>query len=93
MRVLRTRYGLFEALAGDAVDGIFGRGGEDLVAALTQDGDGLRADQVGAADNDLHGVPSVVDCWRRQMGSNAPPRMSRGRLTIRSIALSIDNQH
>src|SRR5262245_9026756 len=30
-------------------------GGDDLVAALAQNGDGLRADQAGAADNDdLH---------------------------------------
>src|SRR5207245_6263018 len=35
-----------------------GRGGDDLVAALAQNGDGLRADQAGAADNDdLHSEP------------------------------------
>jgi hypothetical protein len=35
------------------------------VAALAQNGDGLRADQAGAADDDdLHGLPSLVDDWR-----------------------------
>src|SRR5215472_8317991 len=48
-------HGLFEALAGDAVDAGIGRGGDDLVAVLAQNGDGLRTDQAGAADNDdLH---------------------------------------
>ena len=42
---LRAGHGLFEALAGDAVDAAFGRGRDDLVAALAQNGDGLRADQ------------------------------------------------
>jgi hypothetical protein len=32
------------------------------VAALAQNGDGLRADQAGAADDDdLHGLRSLVD--------------------------------
>jgi hypothetical protein len=31
----RTGHGLFEALAGDAVDAAFGQGGDDLVTALT----------------------------------------------------------
>jgi hypothetical protein len=32
------------------------------VAALAQNGDGLRADQAGATDDDdLHGLPSLVD--------------------------------
>src|SRR5262249_49702866 len=45
-----------EALARDGVDTVLGRGGENLVAALAQNGDGLRADQPGAADDDdLHG--------------------------------------
>ena len=49
-------HGLFEALAGDAVDAAIGRGGEDFVATLAQNGDGLRADQAGTADhNELHG--------------------------------------
>src|SRR5205823_253777 len=48
-------HGLFEALAGDAVDAGIWRGGDDLVTALAQNGDGLRADQAGAADDDdLH---------------------------------------
>jgi hypothetical protein len=35
------------------------------VAALAQNGDGLRADQAGAADDDdLHGLSSLVDDWR-----------------------------
>src|SRR5215469_11642611 len=55
---LRSRHGLFEALTGDAVDAAFGRGGDDLVAALAQNGDGPRADQAGAADDDdLHRLP------------------------------------
>ena len=33
--------GLFDALAGDGVDAAIGRGGDDLVAALAQNGDGL----------------------------------------------------
>jgi hypothetical protein len=34
------------------------------VAALAQNGDGLRADQAGAADDDdLHSLPSLVDDW------------------------------
>src|SRR5213593_1831278 len=50
------------AIAGDGVDAGIGRGGDDLVAALAQNGDGLRADQAGAADDDdLHGLPSLVD--------------------------------
>src|SRR6516225_11295326 len=52
---LRAGHGLFEALAGDGVDAGIGRGSDDLVAALTQNGDGLRADQASTADNyDLH---------------------------------------
>ncbi len=35
-----------------------GRGGDDLVSALAQIGDGLRADQAGAADDDdFQGFP------------------------------------
>src|SRR5262245_25031839 len=57
--------GLLEPLAGNAVDTAFGRAGDDLVAALAQNGDGLRADQAGAAvDDDLHGLLSLVDDWR-----------------------------
>src|SRR5690348_5853768 len=41
-----------QPLAGDGVDAGIGRGGESLVAALAQNGDGLRADQAGATDND-----------------------------------------
>jgi hypothetical protein len=53
---LRAGHGLFEALAGDGVDAAIGRARDDLVAALAQNGDGLRADQAGAADDDdLHG--------------------------------------
>ena len=62
---LRAGHGLFEALAGDAADAALGRGGDDLVATLAQNGDGLRADQAGAADDDdLYGLPSVADDWR-----------------------------
>src|SRR5215831_8611575 len=55
----------FEPVAGDGVDTAMGRGGDDVVAALAQNGDGLRADQAGATDDDdLHGLPSLVDDWR-----------------------------
>jgi hypothetical protein len=54
---LCARQGRLEALAGDGVDAAIGRGGDDVVAGLAQNGDGLRADQAGAADNDdLHGL-------------------------------------
>jgi hypothetical protein len=37
------------------------------VAALAQNGDGLRADQAGSADDDdLHGLPLLVDYSRLQ---------------------------
>src|SRR4051795_8092812 len=62
---LRAGHGLLEALAGDGVDATLGRGGDDLVAAPAQNGDALRADQAGAADDDdLHGSNSLVDDWR-----------------------------
>src|SRR5215831_6962503 len=65
---LRAGHGLLDTLAGDGVDAAIGRGGEDLVTALAQNRDGLRADQAGAAnDDDLHGLPSVVD-------DRCPPR-------------------
>ena len=55
---LRTRQGLFEPLAGNGVDAALGRGSSDVVAALAQNSDALRADQAGATDdNDLHGLP------------------------------------
>ncbi len=49
------------SLAGDGVDGAFGRGGDDdLAAALAQNGDGLRADQAGTAnDDDIYVCPPV----------------------------------
>src|SRR6185295_3075696 len=51
-----------QSLTSDGVDAGIGRGGEGLVAALAQNGNGLRADQAGAAnDDDLHmRSPSVV---------------------------------
>src|SRR6516164_911748 len=56
---LRAGQGRFESLAGDGVDAGVGRGGDDLVAALAQNGGGLRADQAGAADDDdLHDFTS-----------------------------------
>src|SRR4051794_19049656 len=52
---------VFEPLAGDGVDPALGRCGDDLVSALVQDANDLRADQAGAADDDdLHGLPSLV---------------------------------
>jgi hypothetical protein len=63
---LRAGYRRFEPLAGDGVDAAFGRGGDHLVAALAQNGDGLRADQAGAADDDdLHGLPFHVSASTR----------------------------
>src|SRR5436305_14780906 len=70
---LRAGHGLFEALAGDAVDTVFGRGGDDLVAAPAQNGDGLRADQAGATDDDdLHGGPSLSTSKRETRAVLAP---------------------
>ena len=54
---LRAGQGVFEPLAGNGVDAARGRGGDNLMAALAQNGDSLRADQPSAADDDdLHGV-------------------------------------
>src|SRR5262245_27394347 len=58
---LRAGHGLCEARAGDGVDAGIGRGSDDLVATLSQNGDGLRANQAGAADNDdLHCEPPWI---------------------------------
>jgi len=39
---------------------LLGEAANDVVATLAQNGDGLRADQAGAADDDdLHGLPSL----------------------------------
>jgi len=49
-----------EPFAGDGVYAAFGRGGDDLVATPAQNGDSLRANQAGAADDDdLHGLTSL----------------------------------
>ena len=51
----RAGHRFLESLARNTVDAILGRGGDHLVPALAQNGDGLRADQAGAADyDDLH---------------------------------------
>src|SRR5262249_31774905 len=72
---LRAGHGLLEALAGDGVDAGIGRGGDDLVAALAQNGDGLRADQTGAADHDdLHSDPLVCSPQTRTTRCSAPSR-------------------
>src|SRR5262249_45388528 len=56
---------VFEPLAGGGVAAAMGEAGDDLVPALAQNGDGLRADQASAADDDdLHGLPSLVDDCR-----------------------------
>src|SRR5262245_22938026 len=69
---LRASQGFFEPLAGDGVDAASARGGADVVAALAQNGDGLRADQAGAADDDdLHGALSPLDDWRPLDGFDA----------------------
>ena len=55
---VRAGQGLLEPLARDAVDTVFGRARDDFVAALAQNGDSLRADQPGTADDDdLHDLP------------------------------------
>src|SRR5689334_6330673 len=57
---MRANHGRFDPLARDAVDAAFRRAGDDLVAALAQNGDDLRADQPGAADDDdLHRLPPL----------------------------------
>jgi hypothetical protein len=66
---LRSGYGFFEPLAGDAVDGAVGRRGDNLMTALAQNGDGLRADQAGGADNGyLNDSSSILDNWRLSDG-------------------------
>src|SRR5689334_17056413 len=61
---LRVDHDLLESLARDGVDPALGRGGHDLMAALAENGDGLRADQAGTADDDNpHCLPSLVDDW------------------------------
>src|SRR6185312_9816293 len=61
--------GPFEPLAGDGVDARIWRGRENLVTARAQNGDGLRTDQAGAADDyDLHDLPSLPDDWRPLKG-------------------------
>ena len=58
---LRADQGLFEAGAGDGVDAGIGRGGGDLVTALTQNEDSLGANQAGAANDEyLHGLTFLV---------------------------------
>src|SRR6267142_3121932 len=48
------------------------------MAALAQNGDGLRADQAGAADHDdLHGLTSLVDDWRPLNGFRMQVRTSQ----------------
>jgi hypothetical protein len=55
---------------GHSVDAACGRGGNDLVAAVAQNGDGLRADQAGAADDDdLHDVLSFQMAGRHSDAS------------------------
>src|SRR5260221_282730 len=78
---LRAGLALLEALAGDAVDAGLGRGGDDLMAALAQNGDGLRADQAGAADDDdLHVMSpefGPATCWTFVIGSAGAERTWR----------------
>src|SRR3984885_3108407 len=83
---LRAGQNLSEPFAGYGVDPAVGRGGDDLVAALAQDGDRLRADQAGAADDDdLHELTSVVDDGKPEWFGCAYSK-SRSRLVIRLIA-------
>ena len=68
-----TGHGLFEPLAGDGVDAAFGRAGDDLVTLFAQNGDGLRADQAGAPDNDnLHGLPRLSTIQSCNPGEKSP---------------------
>ena len=60
---------------------VFGAAATTLVAALAQNGDGLRADQAGPADDDdLHGLPSLVDDAKAERGhSKNNSRVRRNR--------------
>src|SRR6185437_7657231 len=84
---LRAGERLFQPLAGDRVDAAFGRGGDDVVAALAQNGDRLRADQAGAADDDdFHGLTSVVLSFLVDMSLGRRSRFqSRGSLEQRTL--------
>ena len=58
------------------------------MAALAQNGDGLRADQAGAADDDdLHGFTSLVDGWRPQW---VRLRFSDARFNRSNVQIGID---
>src|SRR5215467_12576647 len=60
-------------LAGDGVDAAFGRAGDDLVTLFAQNGNGLRADQAGASDNDnLHGLPRLSTIQSCNPGEKSP---------------------
>jgi hypothetical protein len=62
---LRAGHDFFEPLARNGVHTALRRGRDDLVAALTQNGDSLRADQTGAPDDDdLHDFTSLAGDWR-----------------------------
>src|SRR5215470_5693812 len=51
----------------------FGRAGDDLVTLFAQNGDGLRADQAGAPDNDnLHGLPRLSTIQSCNPGEKSP---------------------
>ena len=51
------------------------------MAALAQNGDGLRADQAGAADDDdLHDLPSLVDDLRPSNGFECKATHRRPRI-------------
>ena len=69
-----------------------GRGGDDIVATLAQNGNGLRADQAGAADDDdLHGLPSLVDDWR-PLNANTSEKKSglNARASCKHVRMSRD---
>src|SRR5439155_24736146 len=76
----------------DAVNAAFGRGGGDLVAALAQNGDGLRANQAGPADDDdLHGLTPLSTTADLPSSEGAPDFCSDppngGHMNIRQSAL------
>jgi hypothetical protein len=72
-------HGFFEPFSGDGDDATFGRRRDDLVAALAQNGNGLRANQSSAADHDyLHGLLSLVGRWTLTIVSIRREKRSRG---------------
>jgi hypothetical protein len=52
---------------------LLGRASDDLVIPFAQNGDGFRADQAGAPDNDkLHGLPRLSTIQSCNPGEKSP---------------------